>query len=134
MSALKYFWTHQKPVVFLFIAALIGLSAFALRAIDDTRYFNDPDRMEQPIEPWMTPKYVGRSFDLSREEFADILDLEERDGKPPKMGEIAADKGMTLAQIETIIRDAVAKREAAQDADDWWRDDDDNDGDRDSDQ
>lgn len=117
MTRLRYLWTEKRLLLVSFLAALAVSGFFALRVISSTIYWMDKDHHNQPIEGWMTPRYVSMSYDIPPGPLAEALFLpnpDERDGNPAdhmprrNLEQIAADNGVTLAELQARINDAVA--------------------------
>ncbi len=101
------FKTH--PVLtpaFLLAAALTVM--FTIRTVAFTIYWANPAHRDQPIEPWMTPRYVAHSWDLPPERVAAALGLEPGSARGLSLAEIAASGGLSLEEIEQRIRAAAA--------------------------
>ncbi|HHB81003.1 MAG TPA: hypothetical protein ENK83_04550 [Aliiroseovarius sp.] len=91
---------------FLLAAALTIL--FTVRTLMFTIYWADPAHRNQALEPWMTPRYVAHSWGLPPEEVAAVLQV---DFSPPRritIGEIAAQNGLSLTEMESRIRAVAA--------------------------
>lgn len=68
-------------------------------------YFNDPRHQDEALKGWMTPRYVGLSYDLPRPLLIELLKVEP--GKPIRMREVAENMGLTLEELTTLVRDAA---------------------------
>lgn len=113
MDFIRYMLRTQPVVFAICVLAIIGALFFGGRLISEALYFNDPDHKNQPLEPWMTPRYVGMSYGLPRHVIMEIMDLDDdREGRTPHMRVIAARLGMTLPELEAKVREtAKAYRE-----------------------
>lgn len=82
---------------------------FALRLVVFTLYW--AAHSEEPIKGWMTPGYVERSWDLPRRSLAGALDLTPlAPGQHPQtIAELAADRGITVADMVVLVERAVAE-------------------------
>lgn len=109
MTFLKYIWEHQKLPLLIFLIAIGASLHFSVQFIARTAYFNDPKHKQQPIEAWMTPRYVGMSYRLPPSEMADVLQLTPAAGPRPRMGEIAAALGLSLAEVESLVKSRAAQ-------------------------
>ena len=71
----------------------------------DAVYFNDPRHKNQALEEWMTPRYVSRSWKVPPEELRALLGLGKsgKDGRPPTMGQIADELGISLEVLERRV-------------------------------
>ena len=91
---------------------------FAVGVISDLVYFSDSQHQAPPLESWMTPRYVGLSWDLPRPVVAEIFGLDISEGPPqpgqrPRVGDLAQAQGLTLEEMtEKVRRTATALRAA----------------------
>ena len=106
IKALKYFWKEQPIALSVFVLALVCLLFFGVRFVDRFLYFHDPAHRNQALEPWMTPRYVGMSYNLPKEIMFDVMGPDETDGRRERVGEIAARMGISLDQLEERVRQA----------------------------
>jgi hypothetical protein len=69
---------------------------------------------EEAVRPWMTVGYVARSWDLDPRELdaAAGLPLPEIKGRPQPLSEIAADRGVPVAEVIADVEAAIAKLRA----------------------
>ncbi|MGL4239067.1 hypothetical protein [Tabrizicola sp.] len=119
INRLRQLW-RAKPVLtsaFLLACALTLFFAgnFAYRTV----YW--ATHQEEPVRPWMTVGYVGRSWDLDPREIDRLagLPLPEVKGRPQPLSEIARDRGVPVEEIITLVEAAIAElraRDAARDA------------------
>ncbi len=103
MNAIKILWQQNKLLLMAFVVAGLMTIMFAIRTIAFTIYWNNPDHQRQALEAWMTPQYVAYSYGLDREQVAHTLGLETNAGMRLKMGDIAAQSGITLQDLQTKI-------------------------------
>ena len=102
-----------------FFLALATLLWFAGSFVADAVYFNDPKHKNQALEEWMTPRYVSRSWKVPPEELRPLLGLGKPDGngRPPTMGQIADELGISLEVLEgriSQISDALKDKRRSQ--------------------
>jgi hypothetical protein len=101
------FLLRTHPV--LFAVLLISLSAagyFGVQFAAEALYFADPAHQQQPLALWMTPKYVGLSWGLPPDIIRDVMALEPREGRPPKLSDVLQDMNITLEELEQRIQAA----------------------------
>ncbi len=101
------FKTHPVLTPAFLLAAALTLM-FTIRTIVFALYWADPAHRDQPIEPWMTPRYVAHSWDLPPERVAAALGVEPGSARRVSLAEIAASSGLSLEEIEQRIRTAAA--------------------------
>jgi hypothetical protein len=97
---------HLGVLAVLIIASIAGLW-FAAHMVSDFVYFNDPAHQDEALKPWMTPRYVGMSYDLPRPVIGEIFDLGPDGTRGKTMGNIAAERDMSLEELTTMVRDAA---------------------------
>jgi hypothetical protein len=89
------FWRENRLLVLAF-AVLVAIALwFAMGAVRHALEFDVAK--EQPLAPWMTPRYVAHSWDVPREAMMDILGLEPDNPRRRTLEEIAAEKGVPVA-------------------------------------
>lgn len=93
-----------------FVAALAITLHFAVRFTVSTIVWSNPDRYEQQIAGWMTPRYVARSWQVEPGVVSDALGLEMgRTARRMTLEEIAAAQGRSLNDLilglESVLAD-----------------------------
>ena len=99
MSFLKFLWAKHPFASVAFALALGGLVVFGSGFVRDTLYFNDPAHRNQDLEPWMTPRYVVRVYDLPPEDVSRVLGLSPGTAPRLTLERIAETQGRPLAQV-----------------------------------
>jgi hypothetical protein len=97
-------------VLTLFFAGL-----FVTRAL----YWADPAHREQAVEPWMTLRYIGRSWRLDPRGISAEAGLDQVPGNPLTLDEIARQRGVPVAEVIAGIEAAILRlraQDARQDA------------------
>ncbi len=100
------FRTHPVLTTAFFLAATLTV-LFTIRTIVFTIYWANPAHHDQPLEPWMTLRYVARSWDLPPDLLAQTLELDPAPRQRLSLREIAAQKGMTLEELTRRIATAA---------------------------
>lgn len=113
MSALARLWREHRTALMLFAAALAATLFFAARTALFWAYWADPARRDLAIEGWMTPGYVAQSWDVGREVVGEALGLVPGEGPRLTLEEIAAARGVPLAEIEAELMAAIDAARAA---------------------
>lgn len=101
---LGHLWQTQRLAVIVLLVSALALTVFAVRFVRVTLYFNDPAHIQQPLEAWMAPRYVGRSYDLPPEVARELFRITPDGQGRPTMGRIAQEMGLTLAELEALVR------------------------------
>lgn len=107
-------WKSQKLLVTALLLASGVMLFFAVRMVSFWVFWADPAHRNQNPEPWMTPRYIAHSWQLSPREVAAALGL----SGPPKPGEprqtisqIAKDRGVAvetvLLELQTYLAEAT---------------------------
>ncbi len=97
-----------------FTLALALTLFFGVRMIMGAIYWADPRHTDQAIEGWMTPRYVAMSWRVPPEVVIEALALERPEGRVPRLEEIAAERGIDLATLTTMIEAAITTHRAGQ--------------------
>ena len=92
-------WQHHKGLTIAFSLACAVTVFFVLRSIVFYIYWQDPTHRNQPLEPWMTPRYIAYSYDLLPEDVAGMLGIAEIPTFRPTLEKIAAEKGIPVSAL-----------------------------------
>jgi hypothetical protein len=88
-------------VVFLGLALFFGVATF--------RHARDFDvAREQPVAAWMTPRYVAMSWDVPRDVMMELLQVEPPGPGRETLADIAAGKGIPVADYIAMIEAGIA--------------------------
>lgn len=109
LKALRYFWKEQPLALSAFLLAMGFLLFFGARFALQFVYFHDPAHRNQALEPWMSPKYVGMSYQLPPDIIRDVMQLERFDGKRVTLKQLTEALDISLQELETRIRAAQGK-------------------------
>lgn len=110
------FIVRQHPLISALAAVCLLLSAiFAGRALIETAYFALPANNDRPLELWMSPRFVGQSWELPRAVIFEIMEI-DHDAAPKSYPKTLADvldrTGLTLAELQTRVEVAEAEMKA----------------------
>ena len=106
---LKDLWTHNRYLLLAFVTAISLAGFFGARSISQFIYWADPAHQDQPLAGWMTPRYVGQSYDIPREVVLSVFALDP--DAPPRrisLGTLASENGTDLATYQAILDEQVA--------------------------
>ena len=110
-------WATAPVATAILIFALGASVVFGVRAA--VFWYTAPPWLErqQPIEAWMTPRYIARSLGLSPRDLMQALKapMPPPDG-PMSLSELAEIRGVTTKQIIAEAEAAVAALGGAKDA------------------
>ncbi len=109
MSTFARLWHEHRLVLLAFAAALAVTLFFLVRTAVFWVYWSDPARRDLAIEGWMTPGYVAQSWQVERELVGAVLGLEPGEARGRTLGEIAAARGVPLAELEAELMAAIAE-------------------------
>lgn len=92
-----------------FLLGLAVMLFFAVHGVRRALYWSDPTHQNQQVQPWMTVGYVARSWDLDPQEIDAIagLPLPEERGRPQTLLEVAADRGVPVADLIAQVEAAI---------------------------
>ncbi|MBY6200753.1 hypothetical protein KUV65_05220 [Maritalea mobilis] len=108
--ALSYLWAHHRPALVAFALALAVAIFFLVRLVLHTLYWADPAHRNQPLEGWMTPGYIARSYQVEGDILRDAIGLAhpEFPTARPTLNQIAEARGVPLEQVIAEIEAALA--------------------------
>lgn len=115
---IKYLWHTHRLALCAFAVALCALGYFGVKTIAAAVYWMDPAHQDQPLAPWMTPRYVAQSYGLPRDTIEEIFQL-ERGVDPPRLrlDRLALEKGLTLEEFQARVEAAALALDAQREAD-----------------
>ncbi len=112
---LAHLWAQHRKAVLAFVAALLLMLFFAIRTISATLYWMDPAKQDQALAGWMTPRYVAQSYQLPPDVLGPALFLgAEAAPRRRSLDRIAAENGVTLAELQERVEAAAAVWRASQ--------------------
>jgi hypothetical protein len=105
-------WRARPVLTTAFLLACVVTLFFAGRFTVYTVYW--ASHREMPVQAWMTVGYVARSWGLDGREIDARagLPLPQVKGRPQPLSEIAADRGVPVAQVIAEVETAVAELRA----------------------
>ena len=109
----KNLWQNHKLLLLAFILAAAATLMFAVRLIMVTIYFSNPAHQNQPLEGWMTPRYLAYSYDLTADELEQILGIDPTSFSRVHLKNLLKDQGITLQELQKRL-DGIAARKAAE--------------------
>jgi hypothetical protein len=89
----------RKVMLTGFALAAVLTAFFVIRAVFFAFIWMDPDRGIHPIEPWMTPRYIARTYDIPREEMQWILDLGPEETPRQPLDTLAEARGVPVQDL-----------------------------------
>jgi len=92
-------WREHRLLALAFSLALVVTIFFALRTVVFVIYWSDPAHRNQPLEGWMTPRYIAYSYDLTDEQMTAVMGDVPELGRRPTLERIADARGLTMAQL-----------------------------------
>jgi hypothetical protein len=101
---------HPLPTALL-VAALAGLLWFATSFVREVLYFSDPAHQQQDLALWMSPRYVGKSWDLPPEVIVRTMELQP-DHAQPTLRDVINHLGITLEELQSRVEAAKAEDDA----------------------
>lgn len=107
MTRFLTLWRARPWLTSAFLLACAVTLFFGGRFVAYSVYW--ATHQEVPVEPWMTVGYVARSWGLDPRDLdaAAGLPLPEVKGRPQPLSEIAADRGVPVAELIAEVEAAV---------------------------
>tara|TARA_R110002111_G_scaffold181739_2_gene247279 strand:+ start:469 stop:879 length:411 start_codon:yes stop_codon:yes gene_type:complete len=90
-----------------FVLAATLTLIFVMRAALFAVFWMDPHRDRHPVKPWMTPRYIVRTYDIPREVLAETLNLKAGDSPKKPLGALARERGVAAAQMVGAVQALV---------------------------
>ncbi|MCA8867550.1 MAG: hypothetical protein KDA67_02785 [Rhodobacteraceae bacterium] len=112
MARLRHLWQHHKGLVLAFGLAAAVTLFFAVRFLAFYIYWQDPAHHQQPLEPWMTPRYVAWSYDLPLAEVTAMLGISETPSFRPTLSRLAREQGVPVNTLINNLATSLAARTA----------------------
>ena len=101
----------RKLLVAALVLAVAVAAVLGVRAVREAVYWADPAHRDQPLEGWMTPRYVARSWDLPPETVAEALGLDQDGtGRRNTLDDLARARGVPLSDLVQALDRARAAR------------------------
>lgn len=111
IASVRDAYRRHPKLVSAFALALALTLFFAVRFVIGFTYW--AAHHEEPIRPWMTIGYVGKSWDLNPRVIDETAGLPlPVDGRPFTIKEIAEQRNVPVEEIIKQVEDAVAKLRA----------------------
>ena len=94
------------------VAAFAAFVLFGGLLIDDSTRFDGRAGHERTVAPWMSPRYVGRAWDLPAHEVLRLMEIDDAGpgAAPRTVGDALALTGLTLGELRARLE---ASREGA---------------------
>lgn len=105
---LKHLWQNHKLLLAAFTLAAVLTIAFGVRMLLFSVYWNDPTHQNQPLEGWMTPRYVALSYGLERQDVWRLFGLEQQPETRITLRKIAKTQNQTLETLQIRLDAFVA--------------------------
>lgn len=104
---------RRHPVVLSVLAVSLVLSLFfATRLVVGAVYWSQ--HRAEPVRPWMTVGYVGKSWQLDPREIDRLAGLPFPQGHPLTLEDIALQRGVPVSEIIARVEAAIADLRAQQ--------------------
>ena len=111
-ATLKLLWRKHRLLLSAFLLALAVTIFFAVRMTVFWVYWSDPEHRNQPIQGWMTPRYIAHSWQVPPELVGSALGLEPGAGRIT-VDEIARERNVPVEAVIAEIMEAIrAHRDA----------------------
>ena len=96
IARIKRLWSANPILLIAFTGALLAFGFFGVQTAAKAIYWWDPAHRDQPLEGWMTPRYVSHSYGIPPELLFPVFGLKHE----PRGDDEARSKGrMTLTSI-----------------------------------
>lgn len=113
LNRLNLLWKNHKLLLLAFILAAAATLMFAVRLVVVTVYFSNPAHQNQPLEGWMTPRYLAYSYDLTADELEQVLGIDPTGVSRIHLNNLLKDQGITLQELQSRL-DRIKARKVAE--------------------
>jgi hypothetical protein len=80
---------------------------FLLRLVVFAVFWLDPHKERHPIEPWMTPRYISKTYDIPRDDLAAALGLEPGANPKAPLGVLARDLDIPVQDLVDAVQQVL---------------------------
>lgn len=98
---------RRKAYLAGFAIAALLTGFFLLRAVFFAFVWMDPDRGLHPVEGWMTPRYIARTYNIPRPQMQEILELGPDETPRIPLETLAEQRGVPvgalIAEFEALL-------------------------------
>lgn len=112
LNGVKRLWHSHRLLLLAFGLAAILTAFFAVRMVVFGIYWADPKHQNQPLEGWMTLRYVAHSYNLQREDVLVILDIVPPPDGRQSLRKLSREQGLTLPELQSRLDGFIASRRA----------------------
>lgn len=109
-KGMRQLFRHHPVLMGVLTLSLALTLFFAIRLVAGAIYWASHER--EPVQPWMTVGYVGKSWDLDPREIDRLAGLPFPMGHPLTLQDIARERGVPVADIIAAVEAAVAELQA----------------------
>jgi hypothetical protein len=103
-------WRHHRIAVVALLIVVTVAGIFGTRSVSQMIYWSNPAKLDQPLQDWMTPRYVGRSYNVPAEVVQRAFGLERPDvPRRISLDAILEEQGSTLDELQSRLDAAVAE-------------------------
>jgi hypothetical protein len=107
MKRLLLAWRRRPIIMSGFILAVVFTGLFAFRSVAVMIYWSEPDRKDQAIEGWMTPRYVAQSWHLPPHVMYEALHTDEMPNRRQTLHDIARTQDTSIDDLAGRIAAAA---------------------------
>lgn len=111
---IRYIFREHPLISTLASLCLLLTVVFAGDALLEAIYFALPANNDRPLELWMSPRFVGQSWDLPRSVIFEIMEIDGTGSKgyPRTLSDVLERTGLTLSELQTRVEVAEAEMKA----------------------
>lgn len=110
MSVMGRLWREQRVVMVAFVLALALTGFFGGRIVVSALYWANPAHHRQDPEPWMTPGYLARSWQVPSAAVYAVVDFDPArydSRRRPSLARLARAQGIPVEALIADLRAAL---------------------------
>ena len=114
LKSLGVLWRHHRPALIGFCLALVMMFYFLGRTVFSGFYWADPTHRDQPVQAWMTPRYIAHSWNVPVDTILEANGLTRGQfDHPTSLAEISRLTGIPEETLIAQTKAAIAQHRGA---------------------
>lgn len=112
LNGIEHLWHSHRALLLAFCFAVALTLFFAVRTVVFGAYWANPEHQNQPLEGWMTLRYVAYSYKLTSDEARQLLNVEALPDGGQTLRELTTIQDITLQELQQRLDQFIASHPA----------------------